>query len=189
MRRARIAVAALVSASGVLAAYGATPLPTGELEERRDAYMPAADDSRAEEGKRRLKKSAEEVAAEMREMHDFWCHPGMGRSETSLCKDIRRREAAGEPAAAVEDAEARAARSKEDKAAVAVMHALYCGVNDHETTKHPCLMWSARETRKRRRKLMANGMKPDFVGLDLSSGSFRAEAEAFLADALDGEEL
>jgi len=130
--------------------------------------------------RRRPKKTPAEVAAEMKEMHDFWCHPGFGRAESALCVDIRRREAGGADADAP-----RAPRTKAEKAAVALMHELYCGVNGHAETKHPCLMWEARATRARRRRLVANDMKPDFVGM-----TFHAEVEQMLHDTLeDLEEL
>lgn len=139
-----------------------------------EAPAPDANETTAPD-QRRPKKTPEEVDAEMKEMHDFWCHPGMGRAESALCVDIRRREAGGGDADAP-----RAPRTAAEKVAVALMHELYCGVNGHAETKHPCLMWEARATRARRRKLVANDMKPDFVGI-----TFHDEVEQLIHDTLE----
>lgn len=107
------------------------------------------------------RKSKEEVDAEMDEMHTFWCHPGAGRASSSLCQDIMKRQDAR--AAGEDDKPRLEKRTDAERTAVNQMHAEFCAIADNRETKHPCLMWEAKETRARRRMLMRRGMKPEFM--------------------------
>ena len=118
----------------------------------------AADEaaSAGEEAKMPPKLSKEEVAKEMDLMHDFWCHPGAGRAETALCAQIQKR---------ADDPDHRPDRSDDMKKQVEAMHAAYCAVGDNAEARHPCLMWSSKEARHRKRKLARQQHKPEFMSL------------------------
>ena len=45
--------------------------------------------------------------------------------------------------------------------AVKAMHEAFCAVGDHAETRHPCLAWSAKGNRDRRRKLVAELVSQD----------------------------
>ena len=47
--------------------------------------------------------------------------------------------------------------------AVKAMHEAFCAVGDHAETRHPCLAWSAKGNRDRRRKLAARKFRPGFM--------------------------
>lgn len=89
-------------------------------------------------------------------MHDFWCHPGAGRAETALCAQIQKR---------ADDPDHRPDRSDDMKKQVEAMHAAYCAVGDNADARHPCLMWSSKEARHRKRKLARQQHKPEFMSL------------------------
>ena len=119
-----------------------------------DEAAPASAD---EEVKLPPKLSKEEVAKEMDLMHVFWCHPGAGRAETALCAQVQKR--------ADDDSDHRPDRSDDMKQQVEAMHAAYCGVGDNADARHPCLMWSSKEARHRKRKLARQQHKPEFMSL------------------------
>ena len=118
-----------------------------------DEAAPASAD---EEVKLPPKLSKEEVAKEMDLMHVFWCHPGAGRAETALCAQVQKR---------ADDPDHRPDRSDDMKKQVEAMHAAYCAVGDNAAARHPCLMWSSKEARHRKRKLARQQHKPEFMSL------------------------
>ena len=118
----------------------------------------AADEAASADAEAKMppKLSKEEVEKEMNLMHDFWCHPGAGRAETALCAQIQKR---------ADDPDHRPDRSDDMKKQVEAMHAAYCAVGDNAEARHPCLMWSSKEARHRKRKLARQQHKPEFMSL------------------------